>query len=130
MTTMFRMLALLACTACTVGTNVESFAPATHPRGILVSVQTRVESFDAELLAVSDSGLLLLRPPALVFARYTAIRLATFRQSPEVVERAAPDSATRDRLRLLSRFPQGVTAAGLQALLAGYHQDSVLVLQP
>jgi hypothetical protein len=130
MASMLRVLALLACTACSIGTSVESFAPATQPRGILVSVQTRIESFDAELLAVSDTGLLLLRAPALVFARYTAIRLATFRQSSEVVGRAEPDFATRDRLRLLSRFPQGVTAPGLQALLAGYHQDSVLVLQP
>jgi hypothetical protein len=130
MTATCRMLALLACTACSVGTSVESFAPATQPRGILLSVRTTDENFDAELLAVSDTGLLLLRPPTLVFARYAAISLATSRQSSEVVERAAPDSATRERLRLLSRFPQGVTAAGLRALLTAYRQDSLVALKP
>jgi hypothetical protein len=41
---------------------------------------------------------------------------------------ARPDTATLSRLRLRSRFPQGLTPELLARLLAAYHQDALTVL--
>ena len=122
-------LAPLALVACHVGTRASSFAPAVDPEGVSAQIVTHAGTFDAELLAVSDTGLLLLRNRTLVLARYAVIREATFQQVAETVERGvAPDSATRERLRLISRFPQGVSRERLRALLAAYGQPAVEVL--
>lgn len=125
-------LVALALAACHLGPRVSSFPPAVDPEGASVEITGRGPSFQAELLAVSDTGLLLLRNRAVVFARYAAIREATFEQVSEAVvgQGVAPDPATRERLRLISRFPQGVSTERLRALLAGYGQETVDVLAP
>ncbi len=125
------LLGALALGGCHVGTRVGSFAPATGPAGVHVTVDSRVASFDAELLAVSDTGLLLAGDSGLVFAPYRAIRRATFNQlDDEIYKGVPPDAAARERLRLTSRFPHGVSAERLHALLAAYHQDTLRVLGP
>lgn len=122
-------LAALALVACHVGTRASSFAPAVNPEGVTAQVVTHAGTFEAELLAVSDTALLLLRNRTLVLARYAVIREATFQQVAETVERGvAPDSAARERLRLISRFPQGISRERLRALLAAYGQPAVEVL--
>ncbi len=122
-------LAALALVACHVGTRVFSFGPAVDPEGVSAQIVTNAGTFEAELLAVSDTALLLLRNRTVVLARYAVIRAATFQQVSETVDRGvAPDSATRERLRLISRFPQGVSREQLRALLAAYGQAAVDVL--
>ena len=122
-------LAALALVACHVGTRASSFAPAIDPEGVSARIVTHAATFEAELLAVSDTALLLLRNRTVVLARYAVIREATFQQVSETVERGvAPDSTTRERLRLISRFPQGVSREQLRALLAAYGQPAVDVL--
>lgn len=123
------LLLLSLYSACHIGTSVNSFAPAMRPRGVEVEIHSRDDAFQAELLAVSDTGLLLARDSVLLFAPYQAIRQATFRQLDVVLEAGErPDSAGRETLRLVSRFPQGVPPERLQALLAAYHQDSLRVV--
>lgn len=125
------LLGGLGLAGCHLGTGVGSFAPATHAGGVPVSVESRSARLDAELLSVSDTGLLLASDSGLVFAPYRAIRGATFGQvSEEISKGEAPHAATRERLRLISRFPQGVSAERVRALLAAYHQDSLRVLEP
>lgn len=124
-------LAMTMLAACSIGPRVSSFAPAVHPEGVEVELRSRTATFHAELLAVSDTGLLLLRDRALVFASYGAIQDATFQElSQEIWKGEPPDSTERRRLRLVSRFPQGVSAERLQALLTAYHQDSLANLEP
>ena len=125
------LLLLSVCSACHIGTSVNSFAPAVRPHGVEVEMHSRNEVFQAEVLAVSDTGLLLARDSVLLFAPYGAIRQATFRQLDLVLEDGErPDSADRETLRLISRFPQGVPPERLQALLVAYHQDSLRVVGP
>lgn len=115
---------------CSMGPRVSSFAPATGPEGITAEVQSRDTSFHAELLAVSDTGLLLLRGRAVVYAPYLAIRYATFDPLPVVLAKGeSPNAKDGERLRLVSRFPQGASAERVRALLAAYHQESVVVLR-
>jgi hypothetical protein len=122
-------LAAVALVACHVGTRASSFAPAIDPEGVFAQIVTHGETFEAELLAVSDTSLLLLRSRTVVLASYAVIREATFQQVPGTVERGvAPDSATRERLRLISRFPQGVSREQLRTLLAAYGQSALDVL--
>jgi len=125
------VLAVSVLAACRFGPRADSFVPATHPAGVEAALDGRDAAFSAELLAVSDTGLLLLRERTLVYAPYHAIRHATFRElSEEVVGGAPPDSAGRTRLRLVSRFPQGASPERLRSLLAAHHQDSLVVLKP
>lgn len=130
---MIRVSALLmvsALLACSIGPRANSFAPATGPEGVTADVQSRDTSFRAELLVLSDTGLLLLRGRTVVYAPYGAIRHASFDQlNIELNDGEPPDAKEGQRLRLLSRFPQGASAARIRALLAAYHQDSVVVLR-
>lgn len=124
------LLALSALVACSFGPRASSFAPATEPDGVTAEVQSRDTSFHAELLAVSDTGLLLLRGRTIVYAPYRVIRHASFDQlAVELPNGESPDSADRQQLRLVSRFPQGASAERVRALLAGYQQDSLVVLR-
>ncbi len=124
-------LATLAFAACHFGPRVSSFAPAVDPEGVSVEIVSHGAPFQAELLAVSDTGLLVLRNRTVVFVRYAIIREATFEHVSDAVgQEVAPDPATRERLRLISRFPQGMSAERLRLLLVGYGQKAVDVLAP
>lgn len=59
---------------------------------------------------------------------YTGILGATFPQTAiRLVARSAPSGATRDQLRLLSRFPQGLSPELLKSLLSAYQQEKLVV---
>lgn len=114
--------------ACYTGPSVKSFAPAQSPRGIAADLRvdrgkTRIQG---ELLEVQDSALLVLRDgprPRVTIVPLRAIRAGFF---PNVgtlsgAGRMAPKD--RERLRLLSRFPAGLTPELRARLLAAYGQS-------
>ena len=116
--------ALLLLAACPVGTTGKGYAPARGPAGATVTLEvaggTKVV---AELLAVEDSTLLVLRAGRL--AR-VALSQVTSGKAPKV-SFAGPTLAgeTRERLRLISRYPQGVSADLEARLLEAYGQSGV-----
>lgn len=130
--------------ACTrnVGVLVEDFKPAHLPAGIATEVTLAKDlvpgnKIDGELIAVTDKGLTLLlhKPLAteeglrrLVEVPFGAMRRAKFDQlglSSVRSEGQAIDDARRDRLRLLSRFPQGLEGELLAQLLATYGEAGI-----
>lgn len=116
---------LMAVGACYVGPTVKSFAPAQAPRGIAVNLRlergkTRIQG---ELLEVQDTALLVLRDDARVtIVPLRAIRAGFFPQRDILIGAGRMDPKDRERLRLVSRFPAGLTPELRARLLAAYGQ--------
>ena len=121
---------ILAALGCQVGTRLKKFAPAQGPAGVateirLVEQRTRVTG---ELLAVGDSALFVLRDGQRVVAvSYAAIERVEFRQiGMWTAAGQPPDSALAERLALVSRFPQGMSADLLARVLAAHAQPELV----
>src|SRR5574337_351961 len=119
------VVALLAVGACVSGPTLGNFAPAHAPDGVSVRLRlvTNREIPLAELLAVGDSGLLVQRsgrlewvPLAVVSDVEATGRGTSTRFAPSYRERPP------NELRLLARYPAGVTPVLLDRLLASYGQ--------
>jgi len=125
------LVVALALAGCHWGPRLENFAPAREVRGADVSLTTRDGISRGELLAVSDSGLLVLLDLKVSFVP------ASFVEHGKVVDLGADyhfdgaphfPSTSVNRLRPVSRFPQGVDASLLRRLLQLHGQTSVEVV--
>lgn len=112
---------VLASGACYFGPRAATYGPARSAQGIRVQING---DFNAELLAVSDTALLVRRvvPSRVVFVPYGMVRSMTFRQNSAlnygpVRVGGVPRVALRAQWRLVARYPQGLTAAQVQELL-------------
>lgn len=116
--------------ACNTGTRLEKFAPAHEPAGVTIRLRLHfgqgTQLLAGELLAVQDSGILLRDSTRIVFVWNDAVRYGetTTRGTGLSFERK-PVGSTREQLRLLSRYPDGVSPGLLSSLLAAYGRDSV-----
>src|SRR5712692_3237517 len=126
------LLPCLLAAACSFGPRVESFTPAYAPGGVNATVAHGDSTFTAELLTLSDTALLLVRNNRIVLARYGAGTDVVFPALPEqyAIRGQPPAGAVREQLRLLSRFPSGISPSLLTQLLRAYRQDSLDVLAP
>lgn len=119
--------------ACSVGPRAEKFAPARGPGGAEVRLELGREKRLAvgELIAIQDTALLIRRDSVIELVSLASIRrgAATASGSRAVFSRK-PTPATRERLRLLSRYPNGVTPELLRQLLDAYGQAELTVLAP
>jgi hypothetical protein len=148
------LLLSLAITGCQFGPKIEHFEQARRPEGTTVSIEllrsgiTEGGRIEGELLEVQEEGLLLNTREAreggvvkrhLVFVPYTVVQFVGIEQlnvrmwmeeDTGAEGDARPRSRERDRetLRLLSRFPQGLSAPLLEALLAAEGQTNVEVI--
>jgi hypothetical protein len=120
------VLVILSVSACTVGPSAKHFAPATAPDGI--EVDLRVPGFarvQGELLEVQDSGLVILRNDRVTFVPLGDIQYGNFRQRGTLVTGGRfVDATAATELRLVSRFPAGLTPERRAALLAAYGQTA------
>jgi len=114
-------LALLA--ACQVGTQAKNYPPATGPAGATVNLQFNDKSrTSGELLAVESGALLLLRGSVVTRIALPQIRSGN---APKVGFDGRLRGDTRERLRLISRYPQGVSPELESQLLRAYAQSEV-----
>jgi hypothetical protein len=115
---------LLLLVACSVGTTGRNYAPAQGPAGATVTLDlTGQRQVGGELLAVEEATLLLRRPGELV---RVPLRLITSGKAPKLSFTGATlTGETRERLRLISRYPQGVSAELEARLLEAYGQRGV-----
>lgn len=132
---MRKLLGFLLVAACSMGPRVNRFAPVRDPQGALARVTRGRVAFNAELLAITDSALLVLDTDAtrVTLVPYRAATGVTFPELPAdywLRRGGAPSSHVREQLRLWSRFPAGVDAEMQRRLLAAYHQDSLIILSP
>jgi hypothetical protein len=123
-------LASLA-SGCSYGMTAERFTPAHEPAGAVVELQTGAGPLSGELIEVADSGLVVLAGKTLRRVPYSAISSGHLAQTKITVDAAhIPQGDRRERLRLLSRYPQGLTPELLRALLTAYGQAELAGLQP
>jgi len=126
----FALAALLS--GCYLGQTAAKFEPARGPRGVAVSITTvsRTNVF-GELIEVGSESLLVDTAPAVVLVPYTAIRRAAFMQTGLFIDQGrAPSPSTREKMRLLSRFPQGLSPELRQRLLEAHGQTDVTRVAP
>ena len=139
-------IAALACLAngCSFGVTAGKYNPAQQPGGVTVVVETGQgqPEIRGELIEVRDAGIVVLTfrtqntPQSGLELRllpYTAILTSKVSQTESryaISKRMAPKPEVRERLRLLSRFPQGLTPELTQQLLAAYGQTELAGVTP
>jgi len=136
------LAALLVVSACVMGPRTSRVGPVREPRGTLAEVRRGRAQFTAELLAVTDTALLVVRMPArrVALVPYGSITRVRFPELPSSYalrgaakradgspEARIPAPELREELRLWSRYPH-VSAELLARLLQAYGQDSLEVL--
>jgi hypothetical protein len=119
-----RLAALILLTACSVGTTGRNYAPAKGPAGATVTLElTGKRTMGGELLAVEPGTLLVLSGRQLFRVALPAVRSG---KAPKVVFSGNPlQDQLRERLRLISRYPQGVSAELEARLLEAYGQAAI-----
>jgi hypothetical protein len=116
--------------ACSVGPRPEKVQPARDPAGATIELRLRTghqrHFVTGELLAVQDSALLVRDTTRILLVPDRAVRNGTLLvRAVGVTFSGKPVDGTRKRLRLLSRYPGGISADLLSRLLAAYGRDSV-----
>lgn len=116
--------ALLLLAACPVGTTGKGYAPAKGPAGATVTLELMARpQIVAELLAVEESALLVVREGRV--ARVPLSLVASGKAPKVSFTGPTLTGETRERLRLISRYPQGVSADLEARLLEAYGQSGV-----
>ena len=133
----------LACitTACTFGLTTDRFTPARRAEGVRGEIATAKKQLYGEVIAVRDDGLIILADnvlrdqgrviqatKVLRLVPYSEIRTTRFDQMMppiDITGGRAPAPKARERLRLVSRYPQGLTPALLSDLLRAYGQTAL-----
>lgn len=119
---------VLATLGCNIGGRVDRFAPAKRPAGVAVALALRGGGrAQGELLAVQDTALVVLAQDTVTLVRYDALNAGYFSQVGDL-DQLPPGPAFARRLRLVSRFPQGLTPVMLARLLAAHGQSALKVV--
>lgn len=121
------LLASVAASACYTGPSVGSFPPATSAHGVESTIHLEHTRLAGELLDASDSGYVVLSERAIFYTPYGAVKSASFSGVGSHRD-GRPEAGMLEHLRLVSRFPKGITPAMLQALLADLRQTQVEVV--
>jgi hypothetical protein len=119
------------CACFSFGPEVERFGPAHRPGGIGGTYSAGDEAFEAELLEVSDSALMVVTSEGrILLLPYATIRKAEFAQlaSLQIVDGKRPGRSQLERLRIFSRYPAGLQPEIVRALLIAYGRTEVEVM--
>jgi len=112
-------VALLGALACSIGGSVAGWKPANQPAGAAIELDLGGASrIRGELLTIDSLGFLVLEPERLVRVRFEVVRGGTAYKTS--FDEPPISAETRDRLRLMSRYPQGVPPGVEQQLLQAY----------
>ncbi len=110
---------------CAVGTTSANYQPARGPAGAAVTIAAQGGTIVlGELLAVESQTLLVREDRRLV--RVAFDRIESLRAPKINLKGSGLAPADERRLRLISRYPQGVSPELERQLLAAYGQDAVL----
>lgn len=115
----------LLAAACVTGPSVERYGPAHRAAGLRLELRLREGRISGELLEVRDSGLVLLTEKEVVFTSFARIRDLRADAERIFYRGGKPLPEIRERLRLLSRFPQGVPPDAMARLLEARGMQAV-----
>lgn len=112
---------VLAFAGCQFGQRPKDFVFTRGPLGADATVNTDVGAVRGELVAVEDSGLMVVRAQRLVFIPLERIRTVTIQTLSEIrLQRGSPENFRS--ARLVSRHPYGLSPSVMAALLRTYGQ--------
>jgi hypothetical protein len=115
----------------------ERFAPATTPAGVRTEVRTSAGEFEGELLEMREGALVVLTdeggdaPPGapakrtlrvIPFGSIVRARFEGVGSGADITGGRPPSAPVRERLRLLSRFPYGISPGIEEGLLKAHGQ--------
>ena len=128
-------LFILAClgNGCSLGMTARKYRPAQAPKGVILRIDTAQGKLLGELIEVLDSAIVVLTDQKLRLLPYTAILSSQVDQTSSrysIANGAAPKPEVQAQLRLLSRFPQGLTPELTRQLLAAYGQAELAGVTP
>jgi hypothetical protein len=117
-------LLLLGAAACSVGGSVAGWKPAGQAAGTAIELNlSGTRRVQGELLAIDSTSFLVLESQRLVRVEFTAVRGGSAYRTNFDAPPLGAD--TRERLRLMSRYPQGLPAGVEQDLLGAYGFSAV-----
>ena len=121
--------ALLLLAGCHFGPDVADFPPATQGAGAAVRLARRGWNLAGELRAVRDTAVLVRDGSRLVLVPWARVQVIELRPRLGVYEVGyrRPNDETYRYLRLVSRFPQGLTPELENALLAALGRSAIEV---
>ena len=118
-------------TSCHYGMAAKHFPPAQGPKGALAQVTAEQRQFSGELIEVRDTGIVIDAAQQLRLLPYSAIASSHFENTNlEIKNRRTPEPDVRDHLRLVSRFPQGLSTDLLKQLLNANGQTDLAGVNP
>ncbi|HEU4787913.1 MAG TPA: hypothetical protein VFS57_10900 [Gemmatimonadaceae bacterium] len=125
------ILLLVSLGGCNWGTRPQSFSPAQGPQGARVAVRVTNEPSDrlGELFASDSVGVTILDDDRhllrIAWRRVDAMDVSKVGAAYDLRHGEQPDADKRQRLALLSRFPQGLNGDLLARTLALLRQDAL-----
>jgi hypothetical protein len=123
------LLTLPACNVWSVGPTAETFTPALSGGGVEATLQIPGEVLRGELLEVGEASLLVLHGREIVEVPFRSVRRGEFRDvGTRIGGGRTPPPAAHERLRLVSRFPHGLTDEARVRLLSAYGQAAPRVV--
>jgi hypothetical protein len=128
-------LAVVCCATltggCAYGMTADKLTAAHEPAGVTVRINTGQRQLSGELIELRDDGLLVVSDKIVRLVPYGTIVSAQFDQTKNKIDGHQPPARDRrERLRLLSRYPQGLTPDLLRDLLRAYGQDELKGVEP
>ncbi|HZH40860.1 MAG TPA: hypothetical protein VFD85_07605 [Gemmatimonadales bacterium] len=132
---------LVLCAACSAGPRASQHPLSLVAGGAMVEIELiKVDRgvgvggrlISGELLSVTDSGLWVLADSQPSWVAYALIHQAVFDQTgdDDLAGPEAPSLKARNRLRLESRFPQGISPELMRKLLTTYGDSVARVVRP
>jgi hypothetical protein len=133
---------------CSFGMTAQKFRPTESPRGVEAVIAVTDLEFVGELIEIRDAGFVLLserwtvpipngtratKERRLRLIPYAVVRRSRFEQMDPGVffgGGRAPTTDGRERLRLVSRFPQGLSPGVLSQLLKEHGQAELAGVEP
>ena len=115
--------------ACNTGPGVDTYTPARSPQGVEIRIRMRGGETSGELLEVRDSGVVVSQR-SIVLVPFELIEEFRLTQERSAYPGGPPSAEVRERLRLLSRFPSGLSADHLARILEARGQRELEVYRP
>lgn len=129
------ILLTLACLSngCSLDMTARKYRPAQEPKGVNMRIDTTLGKFSGELIEVRNVGIVVLADQKLRLLPYTVILSSKIDQTESryaIYQRTVPKPEVQEHLRLLSRFPQGLTPELMKQFLGEYGQTELAGANP
>ncbi len=124
------ILIALILSGCSFGPSPETYPPARTPSGATGEVRVRGAVYMGELLEARDSALVLRAAQGIVHVPFRLITRLRFTHVADLYDPVAADfRSRREQLRLVSRFPYGLSPEVWERLLATQGQAELIKVQ-